>query len=116
MLPLSFFLCCLGGSDGLPNAVDNCPTLAQALPVIRAGCMFSKSSGLHDSFSVKKLHKNGTYGGHECLVAFARVYDRLVFVHQPDERITFQVENSSRFLWQFEVILFQTNFAVASRS
>ncbi|XP_055340888.1 uncharacterized protein LOC129589971 [Paramacrobiotus metropolitanus] len=40
---------------------------------------------------LKKLSKNGTFGGQECLVAFARAYNRLVFVHQPDEKITLQL-------------------------
>lgn len=51
---------------------------------------------------LKKLKKNGTYGGQESLVAFARVFKRVVFVHQPDEKITLQLPpwpdvDSSRF-------------------
>ena len=42
-------------------------------------------------FAVKKLAKTGSYGGQECLVAFARIYKRVVYVHQPDEKITIQV-------------------------
>ncbi|GAV00498.1 hypothetical protein RvY_11337 [Ramazzottius varieornatus] len=40
---------------------------------------------------LKKLKKNGTFGGQESLVAFARVFKRVVFVHQPDEKITLQL-------------------------
>ncbi|OQV18750.1 putative OTU domain-containing protein 3 [Hypsibius exemplaris] len=54
-------------------------------------------SGFHEqeeeaSFDerLKKLAKAGSYGGQDCVVAFARIYNRVVYVHQPDENITLQ--------------------------
>jgi hypothetical protein len=47
-------------------------------------------------FVVKKLAKPGSYGGQECLVAFARIFKIVVYVHQPDDKITLQVNLALR--------------------
>ena len=41
---------------------------------------------------VKSLSKDGTYGGNECLVAFSRLFDAKICIHQVMKIVQFEIK------------------------